>query len=349
MRFYKTLLFAAFFAILANSCQTEEKKPAPDVSNVSVELKFRRFEKDFFAIDTNATNFSDQLNQLEEKYTNFGDIFFNRILASKDPRVAPQGHEAYVKGFLSHPAIRHLYDTCMVLYDNMDDIKQDFTQTFKYFKYYFPDKSTPDVTTFISEYTTAAFIYDDYSLAVGLDFFLGKDYPYRKYNPESPSFSNYLSHFFAKDYLVSKTIRPLVEDLAGTPPGDRMLDLMIHNGKKLYLLESLMPSKPDSIIFEVTSAQDQWLKENEGQIWNYFLTQDLLYSTDRKKFRKFIDYSPNSPGMPEEAPGRTANWLGWQIVRKYMKKFPNTSLSELIALPDAQALLERSKFKPKRK
>ncbi len=349
MSFYKSLFFTFLLTILFTSCQTEKKKPLPDISNISVDLKFRRFEKDFFAIDTNENNFLEQLSQLEEKYGDFAGIYFNRILASKDPRIAPQGHEAYVKGFLTHPSIRHLYDTCMVVYDNMDDIKEDFTQTFKYFKYYFPDLPTPDVTTFVSEYTTAAFIYGDYSLGVGLDFFLGKDYAYRKYNPESPSFSNYLTHYFAKDYLVSKTIRPLVEDLAGNPRGDRMLDIMIHNGKKLYILESLMPTKPDSIIFEVTQEQSAWLKENEGQIWNYFLSEDLLYSSDRRKIRKFIDYSPNSPGMPEEAPGRTANWLGWQIIRKYMRKFPKTSLQELINLPDAQLLLERSKYKPKRK
>lgn len=348
MSFYKSLLFLLVLSTTLIACRTENEKKLPDISNISIDFKFRRFEKDFFALDTNAIDFSAQLNQLEVEYGDFGDIYFDRILASKDPRVAPQGHEAYVKGFLTHPAIRHLYDTCMVLYTDMSDIKQDFTQTFKYFNYYFPDKPIPDVTTFISEYTTAAFIYGDYSLAVGLDFFLGKEYPYRKYNPQSPSFSDYLTHYFSKEYLVSKTIRPLVEDLIGAPTGDRMLDLMIQNGKKLYLMESFMPTKPDSIIFEVTAEQNEWLKENEAQMWNYFLSEDLLYSTDRRKIRKFIDYSPNAPGMPDEAPGRTANWLGWQIVRKYMRKYPATSMPELISLNDAQALLERSKYKPKR-
>ncbi len=349
MSFYKTLIFTLFLTVIGTSCQSEKEKPRPDVSNISIDLKFRRFEKDLFALDTTAADFPEQLNQLEDDYGEFGNIYFNRILASKDPRIAPQGHVAYVKGFLTHPAIRHLYDTCMVLYDNMDDIKQDFTQTFKYFKYYFPDLPTPDVTTFVSEYTTAAFIYSDYSLAVGLDFFLGKDYPYRKYNPESPSFSDYLSRYFAKEYLVSKTVRALVEDLVGPPSGERMLDQMIQNGKKLYLMESFMPDKPDSIIFEVTSEQDAWLKENEGQMWNYFLDQDLLYSTDQRKIRKFVDYSPNSPGMPEEAPGRTANWVGWQVIRKYMRRHPDTSLQQLIDMKDAQALLEDARYKPKRR
>ena len=64
----------------------------------------------------------------------------------------------------------------------------------------------------------------------------------------------------------------------------------------------------------------KWCESNELQLWTHFLEEDLLYATNLRDIRKLVDYSPNSPGMPAEAPGRTANWTGWQIVKAYMKR-----------------------------
>ena len=51
--------------------------------------------------------------------------------------------------------------------------------------------------------------------------------------------------------------------------------------------------------------------------------------------------------MPAGAPGRTANYMGWQIVKKYMNRNPETTMQDLIAYTDAQKLLEESKYKPR--
>jgi hypothetical protein len=49
-----------------------------------------------------------------------------------------------------------------------------------------------------------------------------------------------------------------------------------------------------------------------------------------------------------EAPGEIGNWMGLQIVRAYMLRHPDTSLDQLLAMQDAQQLLEASRYKPKR-
>ena len=90
----------------------------------------------------------------------------------------------------------------------------------------------------------------------------------------------------------------------------------IRKKKVLYILDRLLPYTHDSVIVEVKESQLDWLAENQGQIWGYFLSEDLLYSSNWKDIRKYVTYSPNSPGMPPEAPGRTANWIGWQMVTR---------------------------------
>lgn len=343
----KELFYCIPLFLLLASCRQD--KNIPDVSDVAVEVNIQRFEQDLFAIDTN--NVAPGLQQIEAKYPTFSKIYFGELLGSTDERIAPQGHEAYMRGFLTHPAVRHLYDTTQVVFKDLSDLEKEFKQAFQFFKYYFPEQPTPDVTTFMSEYSIGTFVFGDSShnsLAVGLDFFLGENYPYQKYNEGNSNFSAYLTRTFNRQHLVSKTLQPLIEDLVGPPTGNRLLDLMVQNGKKLYLLDKLLPYTPDSIKLEITAPQTTWLQENELEMWAYFLKENLFYSSDYKNIRKYVEYSPNSPGMPPEAPGRTANWLGWQIVEAYMKRHPETTMQQLLALKDAQALLDQSKYKPGR-
>ncbi|MFZ4426623.1 MAG: hypothetical protein ACOYOO_05650 [Saprospiraceae bacterium] len=339
-------LSAILLGFILNACQTTPSDSAPDVRDIDIQLKINRFEQDFFALDT--SDIPSGLKQLRSSYGEFADIYFTRIVPAFDPRIAVNGPESYIKGFISHPEIKKLHAACREKYQDFSLWEKDFAQAFRYLKYYFPDIPTPELTTFISEYSIGCFIYQDQSLAIGLDFFLGADYPYQKFNPENPNFSQYLTRTFNGEHLVLKTLLPLVADLAGPPPGEKLLDHIIHNGKQLLVLEKLLPQTPDSIRMEVTAAQSEWLTENEKNIWAFFLGEDLLYNSDWQKIRKYVEYSPGSPGMPAEAPGRTGNWIGWQIARAYLKKYPSITLPELLALKDSQEFLERSGYKPPR-
>jgi hypothetical protein len=337
------LLLSAFLW----SCQTDQVEPVPDVSKIEIDLSLRRFEQDLFTLDT--TQMEASLESLKSKYPELSNIFFGQILGTNDPQIRNTIGEAnYVKGFINFPGIRELYDTCQYVFADFSEQEASFRKAFQYLKFYFPDMPTPDLTTFISEYTVGAFIYKENSLAVGLDFFLGSDYPYAAYNPNNPTFSQYLTRTFNKDHLVSKTIRVLVEDMTGPPNGSKMLDIMIHRGKQLYLLDQLLPHVADTAVLEFSKAQLNWLQNNERDIWAFFLTEDLLYSTDMQKYRKYVDYSPNAPGMPIEAPGRAASWMGYQIVRAYMRKVTSADLADLINARDAQEILDKSRYRPPR-
>lgn len=341
----KGYLFGFFFFLLLSlsvisGCRPDGRRDIPDVSGIGADISIRRFEQDLFRLDT--SRMAEGLARLEEAYPEFMPLFFGQILG-----VAPTD-TAFARGFVAHPAVRRLYDTCQVVYGDMAGIKTELEQAARFFRHYFPEEVLPTVTTFISEYSIAAFVYGENDLAIGLDLFLGETYPYRQIDPNNPAFSSYLTRTFNRSHLVSKAIQALVDGLAGPPPGNRLLDLMVHNGKKLYALDVLLPYTPDSIKLEITPQQVQWLNDNELEMWAYFLKEELLYSSDWQNIRKLVEYSPHSPGMPPEAPGRTANWVGWQIVKAYMEKHPETKLPQLFALQDAQALMDASRYRPRR-
>lgn len=97
---------------------------------------------------------------------------------------------------------------------------------------------------------------------------------------------------------------------------------------------------------EYTPTDMGWVEQNELQIWSHFLSSDLLYSSSKRDIQKLIGPSPNAPGMPPEAPGETANFIGMQIIKSYMKRFPDTTIQDLLDMDDAQEVLEKSRYRP---
>jgi len=83
-------------------------------------------------------------------------------------------------------------------------------------------------------------------------------------------------------------------------------------------------------------------------MWAHYLDKELLYETNTSIIGKHVGPSPNAPGMPPEAPGANANWVGMRIVEQYMERRPDLDLQGLIDAKDSQRILTESKYKPKR-
>jgi hypothetical protein len=65
-----------------------------------------------------------------------------------------------------------------------------------------------------------------------------------------------------------------------------------------------------------------------------------------KLYMKYINDGPNTSGFPPSAPSKLGAFIGWQIVRQYMKKFPETTLADLMQNSDYQKILNDSKYFP---
>lgn len=341
------------YSLIFHSCTSDSDKKIPPIFNrdgsvqeqYRVPVTIRRFEQDLFALDT--LKIYAPLSDLKKSYREFASIFFQQILNDGLPYDSIRQGQ-YVSGFIRNAYVRKLYDTTQILYRNFQPYQKEFEKAFALYHFYFPQKPIPEITTFISEYGIANFIYGKDQLACGLDFFLGDRWPYDYYNAGNPNFSQYLVRTYNRDHLVAKTLRPLIEDISGQVPGNRFQDYIIQEGKKWYLLDALLPQVSDTVKAEWTLKQWDWCQKNERNIWLHFITNKLLQSSDYKKFQKHITYSPNAPGMPAEAPGRTGAWIGWKIVKRYMEKYPKLTIPQLLAEKDHLKILTESGYKPPR-
>lgn len=105
----------------------------------------------------------------------------------------------------------------------------------------------------------------------------------------------------------------------------------------------------DSLKIGYTSQQMEWANQYEGEIWSWFLEEDLLYSNDFQRIQKYFTEAPFTPELGEHnssAP-KLGTYIGWQIVKKYMDKHPELTLIDLLKEGNAQKILEGSKYKGK--
>ncbi len=332
--------FALFWA-----CRGDKDKKIPDVSSVEVKVKIHRFDRDLFAIDTNEVKAG--VEKLEAQYPAFSDFYFTNVLQLKKPWDTTGVYKDYLKGFLTYPFVRKLRHKVDSTYRDFSKIEKQLQQGFQFYKYYFPDKEIPEFYTFISEFTYGIVLPPiENCIGIGLDLFLGKDFSYYYFPPLN--LPKYIARTQDEKHLAAKIFEGLVDDLLGEVNGVRFIDYIIHNGKKIYLLDHLLPYEQDSVKLGFTSSQTEWIARNEAEIWAYILTQELLYSDEYQDFKTLISIAPHSAGMPEEAPGKAGNWLGWQIVKAYMERNPGVSLQDLVALEDVQEILNKSRYKPRR-
>lgn len=336
--------FLKYFTLLLTlvawqSCGDSESENAPDVSQIAVNVKIDRFEQDLFGIDT--LRLAEEMQRMRGKYPELFPLFTDNIIHDQtNPKETP---EMALSGFLRSPRIRQLYDTVQQVYGNIAPIEKEVNQLFRYYKYYFPEKETPRVATIISEFGVDAFTYGDQLCGIGLDLFLGENYP--GYSPDI--FPAYVRRQFNERYIPIRLAKTIAQNTFGdTPPGKSLLDMMLYNGKMLYIVDKLLPGTPDSLIMGYTREQMEGCVANEQAVWARILDQKLLYSTDFGEFRKLVTPSPNAPVVFQEAPGEIGNWIGWQIVKAYVKRNPNAGMKELLAQTDSQKFLETARYKP---
>lgn len=314
--------------------------------NPKIEVSIVRYEQELMAIDS--ANEISVTESLIERYPTFSEVYFSQVLAlPRDRKIISNELLRMVRdtGYMK------LYEDVQAEYGDFDEMRREIAQALENYVKVFSIDQVPKVYTFLSGFALQCFLFDDQegeSVGLGLDMFLGSDFPYARIDPTNPSFSAYLTGTYDRDHLTKKMIEVLVEDKIAPPQKPDFLSLMLLGGKKLYVMDQILTFKSDSILMEYTGSQLQWCQENEAQMWDFFFDKSLFYETDFRKFNKLISPAPNSPGMPEEAPGATANYMGWQIIKAYMIRYPKTTIQELLELNDPQEILDKSRYKPNR-
>ncbi|RYE26803.1 MAG: gliding motility lipoprotein GldB [Sphingobacteriaceae bacterium] len=328
--------------VLLSSCKNKDKI---DVSGIALNVKIERFDHDFDAFKQG--NYPQKAAQLQQHYGPFYADFVERIL--HQGTVQDTAYFTTLRKLFADKAYNDLKHEVDSVYPNLEKQEAELTDAFKYLKYYYPRKTLPHVYAYFSGFQAQTSIGNRY-FAIGLDMFLGE---HSKFYPALiEAFPHYISRRFTPDNMVPRVIEGLArEEMFPEQESDQksLLSRMIYNGKIMYFMDQMEPDVADTTKIGYTNEQLQWCKDNEANIWGYFLEDNLLYQTDYQKIQKYLTEAPFTPGLGDHnnsAP-KLGIWMGWQIVKLYMDKNPKVSLQQLMAERDEQKILSQSHYRPK--
>ena len=331
--------------ILLAACNNGEDKE-PDVSGIKIKLDSKRFDLDFSKIDT--TRIADGLQQLAPQYPDFLDFYLDTLMGFNvqqnysDTTIAIRRN---VYGFLTHHDFRGVFDTVKKHFPDVKHEDEQLTKSFRYMKYYFPEYKVPKIIYLVTGLGMwNAFTVGDEIIGVGLDMALGAKYP----NYSRVEIPDYTIRNLTKEsipvnvfHAVYTNMHPFVME------NKNLLEMMIQKGKEQYFISKMVPYAHDSLQFGFSKAQLDWCNENEAGIYNFFTKGQLLYESNWQKVVRYVIDGPSAAGMAPESPGNVGSFIGYRIIRSYMKQHPEVTLPVLFATEDAQKILREAQYKPR--
>ena len=101
-------------------------------------------------------------------------------------------------------------------------------------------------------------------------------------------------------------------------------------------------------IIGISQENLNWLIENEDEIWEYFVKNNLIFSTDISLDKKFIHDAPYSKfglAIDFESSPMVGKWIGYNIVKSYQKQ--SVELKNLVTMNEYDLYL-KSNYSPRK-
>lgn len=319
----KQIIFLLILIFLAISCKKDDKLEI-EISEINTNIKVERFDKLF------AESNPEDLPKLKQAYP---------FMLS----------EKYADSFwvsrLQDTLQIQLFEEVNKVFPNFDSVEIEIESLFNHLKYYFPEFNPPRVitTTSMVDYRNSVIVTDTIAL-ISIDTYLGSNHEFYE------GIHNYIRDRLTKEQIVVDLAGAYSTRFIYQNKNKTLLDEMIFFGKQLYFKDVMVPFKTEMERIGYTKDQLEWAKANESYIWRYFIERELLYSTDPKLTNRFINPAPFSKFYLEEidkdSPGRLGQFIGWQIVRAYMKQ-NDVNLKDMLT-KSPEEIFNNSKFKPRK-
>jgi gliding motility-associated lipoprotein GldB len=311
-----------------NSCEEH-----PSIETSEIEISFDRLEDTFLSIKTKdaLVNFMQQ-EPTVTKYFLRGNEYPNDSIMIQ-----------VLLQRLNNPHLDTLRQEVNRVFENITDIKLQFTEACGYVKHYYPDFTIPKIKTIATGFDNDLYISDSL-IIIGLDYYLGNGAKFRPID-----FPEYILNRYQKEYIVPSCmlLYGISPRFNSTNMKDRtMLAEMIDYGKSFYFAKKMLPCTPDSLIIWYSNEELKDTKSNEDLIWAHFLDNELLYNTNTFIKQKYLSERPKTFEIGDKCPGRIGTWLGWKILNQYADRNPSLSLHDIMKKNNAQEVFTKSKYRP---
>lgn len=337
MRILKNISFLILIAGLMASCNRNPLKV--DLSEIKEEVEIVRFDEGLFKLQNKDT--LDAVVELSNLHPEFFNLYTYRVI-----KIGGTGDEYFgdlIKTFISDTLVQDVYQTTEKEFSDFNSLEKRLKKAFKYYRFHFPEKELPTIYSYISGFNQSIVTAENI-IGIGLDKYLGKDCEYYQRLSTIPQYKIQNMH---KDKILSDVAFAWgITEFEDPNSTSNLLGNMVQKGKLMYLVDAMLPNVPDSLKMGYSTQQLEWCQNNEPKMWTYLIEKKMLYSNKRMDIIRYINDAPSTSGFPVQSPGRTGVWIGWQIVRQYMKEHPEVTLPELMENKDYQKILNESRYNP---
>lgn len=334
--------FYLFIVLYLFCCACEHNKlKEADVSSIKLEnFSVQRLEDDIFSLNPDSIALYTPL--LQNKYGTFYLHYIKGFI--NNGGIADSGYAYNLSRFITDKDMREAYAECKNKYPSVSFLQEGLEDAFKHYKYYFPEKNMPKVLTMFTGFNYSI-VYVDTTLAISLEMYLGKNNKF--YNMMSPDiFPMYRRKNMEQQYIIPDAVRGwLSMEFSNTETTNNLLSEIIQAGKILYLTDALLPFTDDTLKIGYSKDQLEWCNKNEFNMWAFFIDKKLLFSTDINEIMNYTADGPFTAAFNKESPARVGHWIGWKIVRAFMKNNEEVTPAQLVQM-DSQTILNKSRYKP---
>ncbi len=328
---YCLIINLTLFSLLI-SCKNQKK--GLDTSTINIDIPSNLFHN--YLIET--AEYSQENWQKEiDKNESFIDQYSRNVLGESPEESIPILNE--FRNYFDSIGIYQLVDS---EFHQLPE-EETFVEMQKRLKVLFPSYEPIALTTMVSGFNYKNMLLDD-QIGIGLELYLGDSFDYQKLGTV---IHDYQLHQFQRSYIVPDAATSIINDFyEDRGEYNTFLKKIIYEGKKLYLKSLILPNTDPSILLGLTEEDYDWCVKNEQLIWQYFVSEELLYSHEIKRWKTYVFEGPFSAGMPENAPALTGNYIGLKIIESYMENHPDLSVRELLENEDANGIFQKAKYTP---
>lgn len=331
----KQFVFLLAAMLILISCSHNPLKV--NVSGVGIDLKIHHLDVDLLKLEND--RISDEIPVLRKKYGEFLDIFTYRMIA-----IGGQEQENFpdlLYSFISDSLISKLKVEVPGKVDTLQ-LRENLEEAYKHFKYHFPGKPVPVIYTCISGFNQSV-VTSENLVGISLDKYLGSQNKYY----EQLGLPDYKRRNMNAANIVPDVMYGwAVTEWPKADNSNNLLSQIIHEGKMMYFVDAMLPDLNDTLKIGFTKKQIEFCRKSENSMWTYLAEHKLLFSSERMSVKRYIDDGPFTSTFSEASPARTGVWLGWQIIRSYMKTNPDVKLADLLGNTDFQGILNQSGYQP---
>lgn len=320
MKFGKIFISIVIFITVLQSCSSNPWEV--DVSKISVD--FEIINVDSLYLHTDEKKVKDLDAELASR---IGEAYKMEVANNTFYRYDSSAAYMMLK-FYEHEFTADLEKEKAAIASERIRQLSDFNLALRYLRYHFPEVKMPTQIVLMNNMFSGVLLTEE-QLFVGLERYLSGN------NPVIESVPTDKLHQWQKDamnidFLARDMILPWIQVQLFKEKDEHLAYHIVQAGKVLTILQAVFPHRDPAFILRYSEEDWQWAEENEAPFWDYLVKEQLLFKNNMRDKANFLNEAPYTVGLPEKGPDRLGQYLGFKMVKSYMKQNKGLSLQELL-------------------